>query len=195
MLILILGLVIFLVIHSVRIVAPAWIRSREARMGEGPYKGIYSAISVVGFVLVVWGYGLARQKPVLIWDPPTAMRHIAAGLMLFSFLALGVYALPAGRMKPMMKHPMLIAVKIWALAHLLANGDLASIILFGSFLVWAIADRISVKRRLGSEAGAAVPVAGPVSRDIAALVVGIALYIVTLIWLHEWLIGVSPIAV
>ncbi len=193
MLVLIIGIVVFLGVHSVRIVAPDWARRREASMGEGPYKGVYSIISLIGFVLIVWGYALARQDPVPIWDPPLALRHIAVGLMLFSFIALGIFAVPAGRLKPMLKHPMLVAIKIWALAHLLANGDLASIILFGAFLAWAVVDRISVKRRAGTGGGAGVPPAGPVSRDIAALVVGIGLYVVTLLWLHEWLIGMSPL--
>ncbi|RLQ87407.1 NnrU family protein [Notoacmeibacter ruber] len=192
MLVLIVGLVVFLGIHSVRIFAPGWARDRQAKMGEGAYKGVYSVVSVIGFVLIVWGYGLARQDPTIIWNPPVGMRHAAAGLMIFAFIALGIYALPAGRLKPMLKHPMLVAIKIWALAHLLANGDLASIILFGSFLAWAVADRIAVKRRLGTGGGAGVPAPGPVSRDVGALVVGIALYVVTLFWLHEWLIGVSP---
>ncbi|MCP1198272.1 NnrU family protein [Notoacmeibacter sp. MSK16QG-6] len=195
MLVLILGLILFLGIHSVRIFAPATVDQRESQMGEGVYKGIYSVVSLVGFVLIVWGYGMTQNAPVPVWEPPLAFRHIATGLMLFSFLALGIYALPAGRLKPMFKHPMLIAIKIWALAHLLANGELGSIVLFGAFLIWAVADRISVKRRAGTGGGAGIAQSGPVTWDIAALLVGIALYIVMALWLHEWLIGVAPIAV
>ncbi|OXS99582.1 NnrU family protein [Notoacmeibacter marinus] len=195
MLVLILGLIVFLGIHSVRIFAPAKVARREAQMGEGPYKGVYSIVSLIGFVLIVWGYGMAQDAPIPIWDPPMALRHLATGLMLFSFMALGIYMLPAGRLKPMFKHPMLIAIKIWALAHLLANGELASIILFGSFLAWAVADRISVKRRVGTGGGAAIPASGSIGWDVAALIVGIVLYVVMLLWLHEWLIGIPPVAV
>lgn len=195
MLAMIVGLVLFLGMHSVRIVAPAWAREKQKAMGEGAFKGVYSLVSIVGFVLIVWGYGLARQNVIPIWEPPTAMRHVAVALMFFSFVALGIYALPAGRLKPKLKHPMLVAIKIWAIAHLLANGDLASIVLFGVFLAWAVADRISVKRRSGAGGGAGVPAPGPAVWDVAALLVGVALYAVTLLWLHRWLIGVAPIAV
>lgn len=187
MLWLVLGLVIFLGVHSVRIVAPAWRDARIAAGGEGAFKGIYSVLSAVGLVLIVWGYSKAWEAPVILYDPPVWTRHLAALLMLFSFVSLAVYLLPAGRLKPILKHPMLLAVKIWALAHLIANGDLASVVLFGAFLLWAAADRVAAKRR-----GAAVPRPGPAKMDIAAVAVGVVLYLLFVWRLHEWLIGVAP---
>ena len=185
---LVLGLVLFLGVHSVRIAAPAWADAKKASMGEGAWKGVYSIVSVIGFVLIVWGYGEARWSAPVLWSPPFWFGHITALLMVFAMIALAAYMLPAGRIKAALKHPMLVAVKIWALGHLLINGDLASILLFGSFLVWAVFDRISVKRR-----GVAVPAAGPVQWDIATLVLGLALYGLFIWKLHLWLFGVLPL--
>lgn len=187
MLWLVLGLVIFLGAHSVRIVAPAWRDARIAAWGEGTFKGLYSLASAIGLVLIVWGYGKAWEDPVLLYDSPVWTRHLAALLMLLSFVALAVYMLPAGRLKPILKHPMLLAVKIWALAHLIANGDLASVVLFGAFLLWAAADRVAAKRR-----GATVPKPGPATMDLAAVAVGVVLYLLFVWRLHVWLIGVAP---
>jgi uncharacterized membrane protein len=116
------------------------------------------------------------------------MKHVTALLMIFAFISLAVYAVPAGRLKPMLKHPMLVAIKIWALAHLLANGDLASILLFGTFLVWAVFDRISVKRR-----AAPIPATGPVLNDAIAIVAGLVVYALFVWRLHAWLFGVMPL--
>jgi uncharacterized membrane protein len=165
---LITGLILFLGVHSMRIVAPGWRDERIAAMGEGPWRGLYSLVSIVGFVLLVWGYGLARPEAPVLYEPPIWMKHVTALLMVLAFVSLAIYAVPAGRLKPMLKHPMLVSVKIWALAHLLANGDLASILLFGAFLVWAVFDRISVKRR-----AAPIPAAGPVVNDVLAIVAGL----------------------
>jgi uncharacterized membrane protein len=192
MLVLILGIIVFLGIHSVRIVAPEWRLAKMAEWGEGRWKGLYSLISLAGFVLLVWGYGLARPDAPVIYEPPAWMKHITELLMLFAFIFLGVFIAKPGRMKPALKHPMLIAIKTWALAHLLANGDLASLILFLSFLAWAVADRIAIRRQ--ERAGLAAPyiVAGPVSNDIIAIVVGLVLYALFVWKLHLLLIGVSP---
>lgn len=187
MLVLVIGLILFLGSHSVRIFAPGWSRSRSAAMGENAWKGVYSLVSLLGFVLIVYGYGLARLSSPLLYIPPAWISHVTALLMVFAFIALGIYMLPAGRLKPMLKHPMLVAVKIWAFAHLLANGDLASILLFGAFLAWAVLDRISVKRR-----GVAVPAAGPVKQDVAAVALGLVLYGLFVWKLHWWLFGVQP---
>ncbi len=188
MLVLVAGLLLFLGVHSVRIFAPAWSEAREKSMGEGPWKGFYSLVAAVGLVLTIWGYALAWPTAPVIYEPPVWMKHLTALLMLFAFICLMVYAVPAGRLKPALKHPMLVAVKIWALAHLLANGDLASILLFGSFLVWAVLDRISVKRR-----GAAIAAAGPVRNDIIAIVVALLLYALFVWRLHLWLFGAVPL--
>ncbi|WP_129642408.1 NnrU family protein [Peristeroidobacter agariperforans] len=191
MLYLILGLVIFLGVHSVEIVSPTFRSRAVAKLGEKPYKGIYSLLSILGFVLLVWGYGVARQDPILVYAPPLWMRHLALLLMLPVFPLLLAAYLP-GRIKAAVKHPMLAAVKAWAFAHLLANGMLADLLLFGGFLLWAVADRISVKRR-----AVVRPVPGPPPgkyNDLIAVVGGLALYVIFVFWLHTWLIGVPPLA-
>jgi uncharacterized membrane protein len=189
MTLLLLGLVIFLGLHSVSIVAPAWRDAQVAARGEGAWKGIYSVASLIGFALLVYGYGLARQSPVVLYTPPVWMRHVALLLMVPVFPLLFAAYLP-GRIKAAAKHPMLLATKIWATAHLLANGTLNDVLLFGAFLAWAVADRISVKRR------PVRPLPGAPARplnDVIALVGGLGLYAVFLMGLHARLIGVSPL--
>lgn len=193
MLVLILGIVIFLGVHSIRIVAPHTRARFIADRGEGAWKGVYSLGSLVGFVLVVWGFAMTRGTAPIVYAPPLWTRHVAALLMLPAMLFLVASQVPAGRIKAAVKHPMLLAVKIWALAHLIANGDLASLILFLSFLAWAVADRISESKRL--EAGITSPVvAGPVTNDAIVVVAGVVLYVLFVWKLHLWLIGVAPIA-
>ena len=145
--VLVLGLVLFLGPHSVRIVAPGLRDGFVASRGEGPWRGLYSLVSLAGFALIVWGYGMARLEAPLLYEPPAWMKHINMALMFFSFVALAASQFPPGRIKAALRHPMLVAVKIWAFGHLLANGDLAALLLFGAFLAWAVLDRISLKRR------------------------------------------------
>ena len=188
MTLLIIGLVLFLGIHSVSVAAPAWRDAQVAARGEPAWKGIYSVVSAVGLGLLIYGYGLARQSPVVLYTPPAALRHVALLLMLPVFPLLLAAYLP-GRIKTAAKHPMLLAVKIWALAYLLANGNLADVLLFGGFLAWAVADRISMKRRI------ARPMPGGPARpanDLIAVAGGLALYAATVLVGHQWLIGVSP---
>ena len=190
MTLLILGLVLFLGIHSVSIAAPAWRDAQVTRRGEGAWKGFYSVVSIASFVLLIYGYGLARQSPVVLYTPPPVLRHVALLLMLPFFPLLFAAYLP-GRIKAAAKHPMLVAVKLWALAHLLANGTLHDVILFGAFLAWAVVDRISVKRRTVARA---VPGAPPSPmNDVIAIVGGLIVYAVFVMWAHGWLIGVSPL--
>ncbi|ODN71749.1 NnrU family protein [Methylobrevis pamukkalensis] len=186
MLVLILGLVLFLGFHSVRIFAPGWRDGMVARLGAGPWRGLYSLVSIVGVVLIVWGYGLSRQDPIVVYDPPMALRHLTMLLVLIAFICFAVSLMPAGKLKPKLKHPMLAAVKIWAFGHLLVNGDLASILLFGSFLAWAVVDRISLKRR----PGVVIPAPGPVRNDLIAAAVGVVAYLLFVWQLHTLLIGV-----
>jgi uncharacterized membrane protein len=186
---LILGLVLFLGVHSIEIASPGLRSGAIARIGERPWKGMYSLLSIAGFILLVWGYGIARQQPIVLYVPPIWTRHVAALLMLPVFPLLLAAYLP-GRIKTAAKHPMLAAVKFWALAHLIANGTLADVLLFGSFLVWAVADRLSFKRRaVRAVAGA------PPSRlnDAIVIVGGLVLYVVFAFWLHVRWIGVSPL--
>jgi uncharacterized membrane protein len=183
--ILLAGLLIFLGVHSVSIVAPAAREQWAAAMGANAWRAVYSLISVAGFVLLVYGYGVARQSPTLLYVPPLWLRHVALLLMIPVFPLLIAAYMP-GRIRSAVKHPMLVAVKTWALAHLLANGMLADVLLFGGFLAWAVADRISLKRR------AARPVKGaPPTRwnDAIAVIAGIAVYALFLCCLHRVLIG------
>lgn len=192
MALLILGLIVFLGSHSIRILAPDLRSGMEARLGEGPWKGLYSLVSLIGLVLLIWGYGQARPGAAVLYVPPFWMAHVTALLMVFAFVFLMISVLPAGRLKPALKHPMLAAVKVWALAHLLANGDAASVVLFGAFLAWAVVDRISVGRR-GRAGTLTLAKAGPVSNDIIAVVVGLVFYGLFVWKLHLWLIGVQPV--
>jgi len=185
----VLGLVVFLGIHSVRIVAPGWRDERVAAFGEQRWKGLYSLASLVGLVLIVWGYAIAWPTAPILYDPPIWLRHVTALLMFFAFVSLMVFNLPSGRLKPVLKHPFLLAVKIWAFAHLLANGDLASVVLFGSFLAWAVADRVAVGRR-----GESAPEPGAAKWDGAAFVSAALLYALFVWKLHFWLFGVQPLA-
>lgn len=188
MTLLVLGLVIFFGIHSVSIVAPAW-RDRRAARNEGAWKGGYSVVAAVGLGLIVWGYGMARQMPVVLYTPPAGLRHLALLLMVPVFPLLFAAYLP-GRIRTAARHPMLVAVKLWALAHLLANGTAADVLLFGSFLGWAVVDRISLKRRPVRSVPAA-----PAGRanDLIAVVGGLVVYGLVVVWLHRWAIGVSPL--
>lgn len=185
---LVLGLLVFLGVHSVSIFANGW-RDEQVRLrGEKVWKGLYTLVAVVGLVLIVVGYGQARQSPVVLYTPPAGMRHAAWLLMLPVFVLLFASNLP-GRIQDITKHPMLLATKLWATAHLLANGTLADVLLFGGFLVWAVLDRISVKRR--PVRPRPLPARRPVN-DVIALVGGLAVYAWFIGGLHVWLIGVSP---
>ena len=199
MAILVIGLVLFLGIHFVRIVAPAWREARIARMGVGPWKGIYSAVSLLGLVFIVWGYAAARLDPVLLYQLPRGLQMLTALLMLPVFVLLLAAYLP-GRIQSATKHPMLLAVKLWALSHLLVNGSLADVLLFGGFLIWAIAARVSVKHRVAEHApagrGDKTP-SLPASKanDVIALAGGLVLYVVFAMWAHLAWIGVRPFSV
>ena len=193
MLVLVVGLVIFLGVHSVSIVAGDWRAATIARVGERPWKGVYSLASAVGLALIVVGYGLARRDPVVLYVPPAGLRHLALVLMLPVFPLLFAAYLP-GRIRAIAKHPFLLAVKLWALAHLLANGMLADVLLFGGFLAWAVADRISVKRRPAAQTHEVPAAPATSANDAIALIGGLAVYVVFLVWAHRWIIGVSPLA-
>lgn len=189
MTLLVLGLVLFLGAHSISIAAPAWRDAALARLGEGKWKVMYSLVSAAGFALIVLGYALARRQPEVLYTPPVALRHVALLLMLPVFPLLLAPYLP-GRVQRLARHPMLLATKLWAVAHLLANGNLADVLLFGAFLAWAVADRMSLKRRVPR----AVPGAPPSAiNDVIVVIGGLALYAFFLLRAHAWLIGVAPI--
>ncbi len=191
MLLLIIGLVLFLGAHSVSIINAPWRDRTVARIGLVPWQGAFGILALTGLVLLVIGYGMARDSldPVVLYDPPTWTRHLNLLLMLPVFPLLLAAYMP-GRIQRTVKHPMLLAVKIWALGHLLANGTLPDVLLFGGFLAWAVADRISLKRRTpipvhGAPAGA--------KNDLIAVGAGLALYVAFLLFLHRWLFGVAPL--
>lgn len=186
---LIAGMVLFLGVHSVSIVNAAWRDRIAARIGEAPWQGIFSLAALAGFALIAWGYGLARQQPVILYVPPVWTRHLSLLLLLPVFPLLLAAYLP-GRIQSAARHPMLAAVKLWAFAHLLANGTLADVLMFGAFLAWAVADRLSLKRR-GQRPIPSLPPSR--MNDAIAVVAGLALYLVFVLWLHRRLIGVSPL--
>ncbi len=189
MLQLLVGLVLFLGIHSVAIVALP-LRDKIAAKSDMGWKAMYAIASLIGIVLMVRGYAELRLTPTVLYVPPIGLRHVAAILMLPAFAFFIAPYFP-GRIKTALKHPQLIAVKVWALAHLLVNGNLADVLLFGSFLIWAVVDRVSMKKRV------ARPLPGaPESKanDVIVVVVGLLLYVAFVMWGHEALIGINPFA-
>lgn len=184
------GLLLFLGAHSVRIFADPWRSAQIARGGEMRWKGVYSLLSAVGLGLIIWGYGAARAEPVALWPSPVWTRHVAALLTLPAFILLVAAYVPGSHIKAKIGHPMVAGVKIWALAHLLANGNLADLLLFGSFLVWAIADFI-VSRRRDRIAGRTYPVCCW-TRDASVVAIGTLAWAVFALWGHARLIGVAP---
>jgi uncharacterized membrane protein len=190
MALLILGLVIFLGAHSIRIFANDW-RSRQlARIGEKRWKGLYALVSIVGFVMICWGFGLARHQPVLLYVPPLWLRHLNALFTLIAFILVVAAYVPNNHFKARLGHPMLAGVKTWAFGHLLATGMLHDVVLFGAFLLWAVVDFISSRRR-DRLAGVAYP-AGTAKGDVITVVAGVVGWAVFAFVLHAWLIGVKP---
>lgn len=193
MLVLVIGLIVFFAIHLV----PSNTDLRNGlteRFGDLGYRAIFSVLSLIGLMLIVLGFWKLQLHPgknPQLWYPPVWTRHLAVALMLPAMIALVAAYIPS-RIHTMLRHPMLVAVKIWALAHLLANGDLASLVLFGSFLAFAVYDRISVKRR--HAVGPLGERTGPWINDVIVLILGVALYVVVLLWAHKYLIGVSPLS-
>jgi uncharacterized membrane protein len=193
MTLLIVGLILFLGVHSARIVADRWRAERIAAMGERRWKLVYTVVSLIGFVMVVYGYGQARQATTLLYASPVWTRHVAAALTLIAFVLVAAAYVKGTRIKSAVGHPMILGVKVWAVAHLVANGTVADVVLFGAFLVWAIVDYAAARRR-DRAAGMAYP-AGPLSRDATAIVIGTVAWVVFAFYLHGPLIGVRPFAV
>jgi len=188
---LILGLLLFLGAHSVRIFAEGWRDAQHARFGEGRWKALFSIVSLAGFAFIVWGYGAARLDPVVLWQPPLWTRHLAALLTLPAFVLIAAAYAPDNRLRAALGHPMVIGVKVWALAHLIANGQLADVVLFGSFLVWALFDFRAARRR--DAADGVRRGAGTLRGDAATLLIGIGAWAAFALYLHTWLIGVPPL--
>jgi len=189
---LIAGLIIFLATHSVRIFADGWRSRTIARIGANPWKGLYTLVSIAGFALIVIGYGQARPDSAALYNPPLFMKHIAGLLVLLSFVLLAAAYVPGNHIKAAVGHPMIAGVKLWAFAHLLCNGRVVDVILFGAFLAWAVAD-FMVSRRRDRAAGTTYP-SGHVSRTLIAVVAGTVAWAAFAFGLHQYLIGVAPFA-
>ncbi len=186
---LLLGLLLFLASHSVAIVAPGLRTRLGAQLGANGYKGLAAVIAAVGLWLIIRGFGEARLEPIVLYTAPPWMRHVVLALMLPVFpLLIGAYL--KGHIKARLKHPMLVALKLWAVAHLLFNGRLADVVLFGSLLAWAVIDRISVKRRADQPPALTNP---SIAQDVIAIVIGLVLYVLFVMSWHQKLIGVSPL--
>jgi uncharacterized membrane protein len=192
LLVMILGLVLFLGVHV--LTTQRAVRGRLiAAWGEGGYKSGYSVVSLLGLVLIVWGFADYRAAGMWqVWHPPAALKHVAIALMLPAVI-LVVASYIRGRIYTTLKHPMLAGVKLWAAAHLLANGDLGSIILFGSFLAWAVFDRISLKGR--ADAGAPPIPVGGIGNDLIAVAIGVVAYLALAFVFHPVVIGVPVVGV
>ncbi len=192
MAILILGLVIFLGLHSTRIVFETGRQKAIARFGEGPWKGLYSALSAIGFVLIVWGFAQARYNAPQLWTPFPGARHITMLLMLAALILLASYLFKRSHITAVVHHPMVWAVLLWSVGHLLANGSAADLVLFGAFLVWSVADLASAYARDGRNV--LVYPTPELSATAGAVVVGLVIYGLFIGALHLWLFGVSPLA-
>ena len=193
MTILIVGLAVFLGVHSVRIFADGWRTSHIARWGANAWKLGFTVLSAVGLALIVWGYGIARHAPIVLWSPPTGMRHVAGLLTLVAFVFLAAAYVPRNHIKARFHHPMVLGVKAWAAGHLLANGTLADLLLFGSFLVWAVLSFIAARRR--DRLAGTKYAAGTAAGTLTAIVGGAVAWAAFAFWLHGPLIGVRPFAI
>jgi uncharacterized membrane protein len=203
------GLVLFLGVHSVRIFADDWRTAKIASMGALPWKGAYAVASIVAFALIVWGYGMARQAPIVLWAPPAGMKHVTAVLMVPVFILFFATYVPRNMFKARLKHPQVLSVKLWALAHLMSNGTLADVLLFGSFLAWAVLNFRAARQRDRAAAGPQQPVDELSSQamrlsfgleqrsmlmgNIICVVIGLVVYALFVMGLHQFLIGVRPV--
>lgn len=191
MFLLIIGLILFLGLHLIRVVAPGLRAAMVARFGLNGWKGLYSVVALVAIALVAYGYSVA---PVInVWFPPMGMNHLTVTLMLFATICIVAGFLPAGQIVAKTKHPMVLSIKIWAFAHLLSNGDLRSIVLFAAFLAWGVILRIALKRRERAGDVTVRPFAG-VKYDLYAVVLGVVVWAAITFKLHELLIGVAPLS-
>ncbi|MEK9801829.1 MAG: NnrU family protein [Curvibacter sp.] len=186
------GLLLFLGLHSVRMLAPQWRERMRRRLGAGTWKGLYSLLALAGLALIAWGFDAAREQPVLLWMPPTGLRHAASLLTLLAFVLLAAAYVPGNHLKARLGHPMVLGVKAWALAHLLATGMLVHLLLFGSFLAWAVAN-YAISRRRDRQQGLAYG-QGKAVATVLTLLLGVAGWALFAFGLHGLLIGIKPFA-
>ncbi len=189
---LILGLLLFLGMHSVRIVAEGWRTRIVARLGPMAWKGLYSLVSLAGLVLIVWGYAQARQQPVLLWSPPVALKHLNSLFTLLAFILVVAAYVPRNAIRARLHHPMILGVKLWAFGHLLATGKLADLLLFGAVLLWAVLDFRAARQRDRAQGTVYAP--GKVVPTLLVVAVGASAWAAFAFWLHAAWIGVAPMA-
>jgi uncharacterized membrane protein len=187
---LVLGLLIFLGVHSTRIFANGTRNAFVAQRGRNAWNGLITMLSLASFALLVWGFGQARQQPTVLWATPGWAKHVAALLTLISFVLVTAAYVPGNGIKAALHHPMTLGVKVWAFAHLLANNTLADLLLFGGFLVWSIM-LFATARRRDREAGTTYP-PGNATKTVVTVIAGTVLWAVFAFWAHGWLIGVRP---
>lgn len=186
---LVLGLFLFLGTHGLRIGGDGMRDRLLGRLGPVNFKILYSLVSVLGFAMLIYGFGMARDAPVLLWTPPPAMKHVAYLLTLVAMVLMAAAYVPRNAIKAKLHHPMVLSVKTWALAHVLANGNLAHLILFGSILLWSVL--LFKASRARDKRNQVVYASGNRGSTILTLEIGIALWLVLLAWAHGWLIGVQ----
>lgn len=189
---LIAGLLMFLGMHLLPSLARGWRQRWMAQHGERAWKGLFALVAIVGFVLIVWGFAQARQQPVLLYVPPLWLRHINELLTVVAFVLLAAAYVPRNHIKAALGHPLIVAVKVWAFGHLLVNGMLHEVVLFGAFLAWAIVAFVGARRR--DRASGVVYPAGTMSGDVLSAIVGFAAWALFAFLLHLWLFGVAPFA-
>lgn len=187
---LVLGLVVFLGAHSVRIFAEGWRTRGIARLGEMGWKGLYTVVSLIGLALIVWGFAQARLQPVVLWSPPAMLKHLNALFTLLAFIGVAAAYVPRNRLRARLHHPMVLGVKLWAFGHLLATGTLADLVLFGAFLLWAVLDFRAARQR--DRALGTVHAPGAMGPTVLAVVAGGVAWAVFAFWLHAAWIGVAP---
>lgn len=190
MTLLVLGLVVFLGVHSTRIFAEGWRNATITRIGPHAWRGLYSVASIAGFVLIIWGYGLARQQPVVLWAPPLWTRHLAALLLIPAMVLLTAAYVPGNLIKTRLQHPMVLGIKTWALAHLIANQTLADLLLFGGFLLWAVLSYRAARAR--DRAAGTVAAPGRSAPTAITVVVGLAVWAFFALYAHAAWIGIRP---
>jgi uncharacterized membrane protein len=187
---LIIGLIVFFGLHSVRVFAEPWRVRTIASMGEPRWKGLYSLVSIASLALMLWGFSMVRVGGPVVWSPPKALHAVTGVLVLVSFVLVAAGYLPGTKIKAVTGHPMTLGIKTWAFAHLLSAGSLADILLFGSFLVWSVMVYAAARRR--DRVAGAPPPEGQWTRDIVAVVIGVLAWIAVVLWVHKWLVGASP---
>lgn len=190
MLIMILGLIVFLAPHAVRIVADGWRTRCITRIGLNGWKIAYSVVSIIGFVLLVYGFGLARHYPQVLYFPAPALRHANEALVLLALIVFVAARVPRNHFKATLHHPQSLAVLLWAVGHLLVTGMLHDVVLFGAFGLWGLAAFLAGRAR-DRAAGTRYP-AGTLLGDVLCIVGGSAVWALFAFWLHGWLIGTKP---